>query len=174
MHQQTTGKYGDEVVAFIREQLQDGRSFTSIAVALHDAGHGTFTSGSVAGIVWRYIKGKSPRGERAAHIPVPVTAPPPPPKQRRMTTLDPWSKHARANAHAALPLPTEAPPAPSQSLVATRDLEPHHCRWPFGHPGEDHFGHCGARRDGAGPYCGEHARRAVLRSLEAPSEEAAA
>jgi len=46
-------------------------------------------------------------------------------------------------------------------LISFADLdESHHCKWPIGDPRDAAFGFCGAHRD-VGPYCTEHAQRAV-------------
>lgn len=34
------------------------------------------------------------------------------------------------------------------------------CKWPIGHPGEERFHFCGARRHGSFPYCEAHAKEA--------------
>lgn len=47
-----------------------------------------------------------------------------------------------------------------QATVQTKDLEPHHCRWPVGEPGAEGFGHCGAQIVPDRPYCGPHCARA--------------
>lgn len=39
-----------------------------------------------------------------------------------------------------------------ETLVALVDLEPHHCRWPYGEPKTAAFGFCGQPRI-SGPYC---------------------
>lgn len=41
------------------------------------------------------------------------------------------------------------------------DLEEHECRWPIGHPRQDDFHFCGARRTPGSPYCGYHAAASV-------------
>lgn len=55
------------------------------------------------------------------------------------------------------PLAETPPVNPDRPLIAQRDLESHHCRWPIGDPGTPSFGFCGCDRESvSGPYCAEH------------------
>jgi GcrA cell cycle regulator len=64
--------------------------------------------------------------------------------------------------------PTPTPPVYSQlkpdtgkpKVVNTADLEPTHCRWPYGEPDTKDFGYCGANRVMGLSYCPAHAVRA--------------
>jgi GcrA cell cycle regulator len=55
------------------------------------------------------------------------------------------------------PLPPED--TPKGPLVMFADLEPHHCRAPYGDPKEIVFGFCGCKTIPGLPYCDDHARR---------------
>lgn len=56
------------------------------------------------------------------------------------------------------PLPSEE--IPTRPLVKLDNLEPQHCRWPFGDPKTAGFGFCGCKAFPGMPYCEAHARRA--------------
>lgn len=71
---------------------------------------------------------------------------------------------------AATPLPPE-PPAPA-TLVAFDDLEPHHCRFVFGHPKSGRYGYCGCRRMPGSSYCEGH-HHMVFRASEPRRRESA-
>jgi GcrA cell cycle regulator len=49
-------------------------------------------------------------------------------------------------------------PPPGRALLA--DLDDYQCRFPFGNPGEEGFGFCGAPVAAGKPYCPEHCERA--------------
>ncbi len=53
-----------------------------------------------------------------------------------------------------------APDIPSGSLIPLHDLNSITCRWPYGDPGQDDFGFCGAVCEITDPYCDKHAARA--------------
>lgn len=58
-------------------------------------------------------------------------------------------------------LPTEPLPkedTPPADLLSIYDLEPHHCRWPYGDPKHEH-GFCGKHAVIGLPYCIDHCRR---------------
>lgn len=55
----------------------------------------------------------------------------------------------------ATPLPEQTVPA---SVIKFEDLEAGQCRYPFGTPGSDSFGFCGAAAVMGGSYCLEHHR----------------
>lgn len=61
----------------------------------------------------------------------------------------------------------EAPDPPPQ----TRDLKPHHCRWPEGDPKRPGFHFCGCPHDGASPYCAHHHARAVQPHSRRPAPD---
>lgn len=63
----------------------------------------------------------------------------------------------RADAQAVQPstVPTERKGGASRT-VALLDLQPHHCRWPYGNPLDPDFGFCGAKRASGSSYCPEH------------------
>lgn len=50
------------------------------------------------------------------------------------------------------------PDAPAVKELRLLDLEPHHCRWPYGDRAPYHF--CGSRKVPGLPYCPAHAVRA--------------
>lgn len=56
-----------------------------------------------------------------------------------------------------LDLPDED--TPQGPLVSFDELEPHHCRAPYGDPRRDGFGFCGCERVLGKPYCQEHMQR---------------
>lgn len=60
------------------------------------------------------------------------------------------------------------PAAPEmRPLHAFEHLEPSQCRWPIGHPGDDDFGFCGARKERAeGPYCDRHREVAYIKGSD--------
>lgn len=45
-------------------------------------------------------------------------------------------------------------------VVPMAQLQAHMCKWPIGDPQDAGFGFCGAKRQGALPYCDAHIRRA--------------
>lgn len=53
----------------------------------------------------------------------------------------------------------EAAPVKRLQLI---DLEPHHCRFPCGSPGEDDFGFCGIDKIAGSSYCQAHAERCLI------------
>jgi GcrA cell cycle regulator len=57
-------------------------------------------------------------------------------------------------------IPVEIPATQRKSLL---DLEPHHCRWPFGDPGDSDFGFCGADKASGFSYCPGHVRASMGR-----------
>lgn len=63
--------------------------------------------------------------------------------------------------------PPEPPPIvadgdiPLSQRRTLLELEPHHCRWPCGDPGEPGFYFCGASKDGERVYCAAHHARAI-------------
>lgn len=54
----------------------------------------------------------------------------------------------------ALPLPPHV--VPNGPLVSFADLEPHHCRAPFGEVGKPGFGFCGCNKVSGTSYCADH------------------
>lgn len=56
----------------------------------------------------------------------------------------------------------QPPPAPiiepQVGTVTLADLQPHHCRWPFGDPRTLEFRYCGLTQIDGKPYCPAHAR----------------
>jgi GcrA cell cycle regulator len=94
----------------------------------------------------------------------------------RMHRAGIWRKREKAEAPPKRPSPArvvapEPAPQPVQPVVKRRcddvatvallDLQPHHCKWPVGHPGTPGFGFCGDMRVDGTPYCAGHNRRAV-------------
>jgi hypothetical protein len=51
---------------------------------------------------------------------------------------------------------SDAPEGDPVQTVALIDLTRQMCRWPIGDPKSEHFGFCGARREGLSPYCQHH------------------
>lgn len=49
--------------------------------------------------------------------------------------------------------------APKGRLVMFADIEPHHCRAPYGDPKQPGFGFCGCERVPGTSYCAEHLTR---------------
>jgi hypothetical protein len=45
----------------------------------------------------------------------------------------------------------------SDTAVTFAELQPWHCKWPFGDPRHSDFHFCGCRRLDSGPYCENHA-----------------
>lgn len=63
-----------------------------------------------------------------------------------------------------------SPETNDRPVIGLLDLEPHHCRWPVGDPGQPGFGFCGAEREGPlTPYCCEHHQRASNGRVKAES-----
>lgn len=60
---------------------------------------------------------------------------------------------------------------PDGPLVAFLDLEPHHCRFPHGDPGEEGFGFCGSDKVDGSPYCAHHSRIAYRRPVSITERE---
>lgn len=58
---------------------------------------------------------------------------------------------------ACRPLPKED--KPKGLLVLFADLEPHHCRAPYGEVGKPGFGFCGCEKVPGTSYCAEHLKR---------------
>lgn len=55
---------------------------------------------------------------------------------------------------------------PSQPLVAFKNLEQNHCRWPHGHPDEPDFGFCGEPQLDGYSYCAQHAHIAYREQVK--------
>lgn len=57
---------------------------------------------------------------------------------------------------------TPKPLPPPKDLIALLDLKSHHCRYPYGYPGQPGFGFCGRQQAGHEffPYCEGHVREA--------------
>ena len=60
---------------------------------------------------------------------------------------------------------------PDRPLIAFLDLKPMNCRYPFGKPGADDFGFCGAPRAPGSSYCEGH--HALCHGSGTPSEQRA-
>lgn len=78
----------------------------------------------------------------------------------------PTIKFRQPRAEKSLPLTpsvTAVEPALKATPVTFAELEPHHCRWPFGDVGNPDFRFCGARRALGRPYCEEHHAKAWRR-----------
>lgn len=58
-----------------------------------------------------------------------------------------------------LPPPAADPVIPAHKRITIEDLEPHHCRWPYG-DSDHHF--CGKQKVIGLSYCEQHARRAFV------------
>lgn len=54
------------------------------------------------------------------------------------------------------------------TLDAVLNLEPHHCRYPFGEGAKISL--CGSKRVSGLPYCEQHARQCFTRSVDVDAE----
>ena len=126
-------------------------------------------------------KSESSIAPTSTPTPTPIPTPIPKPAPAPMPTSKPIpaSMPTPASSSALPSRPSEASPhskkpeEPVASLV--KDLEggiedfaaseeslfgERGCKWPIGHPGEERFHFCGARRHGSFPYCEAHAKEA--------------
>jgi GcrA cell cycle regulator len=131
-------------VARARRLANEGASGSEIAMALG----GGLSRNAVLGKLHRLgiaLKGETGRNATVKVRTLKMTAP------ARLTNV---KRSASAPPHKPGSLPPE-PPRPER-LVELKDLTSQHCRWPFGTPGSDAFGFCGAPRHGERVYCAEH------------------
>lgn len=80
-------------------------------------------------------------------------------RARRIQERDLLNKLKRAKTATILPFVEAVDIAPDLTRAVTFvELEPHHCRFPIGRPGEPGFMFCGASNHGNRSYCWAHCR----------------
>lgn len=89
--------------------------------------------------------------------------PPPPPRKQPKSAKVKAPRLSKMPEFETGPLPEEEIGNDASHLIGLLDLTEHTCKWPVGDPLRAGFGFCGASKDsGSGPYCSEHAKRAVF------------
>ena len=133
---------------------KDGFSASAISRILC----GRKSRNAVIGVIYR--AGLS--GSRSSHVrKLKKSAPRPVRVQRRSPPKAPREHGASVAAwrEPRQPLPPDSTSAPDGG-VQFKHLENHHCRWPYGDPGEAGFHFCGAERVPGISWCQDHALRA--------------
>jgi len=165
----------------LTEEQQDRQALVKLVLRLHKEGDSyrkivrdvseslgvAITRNVVAGIVYRNAREED---RRSTHLAAPRIRRKPGRAPRVTGTCT-----APAVPRPAQPVQTDSKPAqpqapeerPSQALLAAPrrrltadELEPHHCRWPYGDPRAADFTFCGRARHPLRPYCAEHLRLA--------------
>jgi GcrA cell cycle regulator len=144
----------DAAIETIRQMWQDGKSGSQIA---RDLGGG-LTRNAIIGRIHRSgFQARPTRPlmgaltHRAPATPKPRLQLPSP--HRQPSAL--MASRVEAAEKRAARLVCEA--APTEGKIAFVNLEPHHCKWPYG---SGPFLFCGDRRDGKSPYCVAHSKAA--------------
>lgn len=78
------------------------------------------------------------------------------PHKPRVARAKPRKRFNFAKLFDGISTPAGEPPLEQRKTLI--DLEPHHCRWPFGDPRESSFYFCGANKAAGFSYCAGHLR----------------
>jgi GcrA cell cycle regulator len=157
----------DERVEKLLALWQEGHSASHISARLG------ITRNAVIGKLHRMGKSERSAGPRVDKVQ--QASKPASPKSSKTIA------HVPARAMERQPASTIVAPAPAPGVdervseipserVSLIDLRVEHCRWPFGSPGQDGFGFCGARREDIHNehnfYCPHHSTLAYAPSKE--------
>lgn len=139
-----TNTWTDEVVAKLKERWADGWSGGAIAQELGLTRNAVMSKICRSGLQ---------RGTGATYGKTAIPLPRRGKTRQRPFVLD-TARFLRDIANSAFDAPVELPPSlPPVTAVFFHELEPHHCRFPYGHTPDMLF--CGAIAT-HGPYCAAH------------------